>query len=198
MPRSSKTNSGKSQQVLRRSTRSTRGQLDPFLQANYLVGEAAGRASSAPRRRRATRTTSAAGSAADGDEEDDEEEEEGEGEEDDGEDEEDDGDGDDEEDAQTDSHDEIQDSIIVASQISQPNHVQQFPLQQQQVQQSQSISPVQVQQTETPAPANQPTAVQQDQTIMLHRVENFETILMILDQDPLFDGVPQDWSIPEL
>ncbi|KAF5666388.1 hypothetical protein FHETE_6272 [Fusarium heterosporum] len=208
MPRSNKTNSGKSQQVLRRSTRSNRGQLDPFLLANYVVGEAASRASSGPRRRRATMYTSTAGSAADG------EEESGDEEGDDDEEEDDDGEGDkedeieDEEEVKADDQDEIQDCATTASQISQPNHVQQFPLQQQQVlpqqvvtpatQQSQSGSPTQVQQTVTPALAHQPMAVQPDQTMTLQGVEDFETNLRILDHNPLFGSVPQDWSIPEL
>ncbi|KAM0561510.1 hypothetical protein ACHAPJ_003393 [Fusarium lateritium] len=58
----SKNTSSEDQQGLRRSTRSTRGQPNQFLQAHYLVGDEASRPAAAPKRRRPASTPSPAAS----------------------------------------------------------------------------------------------------------------------------------------
>jgi hypothetical protein len=167
MSDSNNTNSPKNQQVPRRSTRSTRGQPDPFLQANYVMGEAATRPALAPKRSRAARNAPVSGSAANG------------------------GDEEEEEDepapaaakprkvrhvdsvtAQANDDEDIQDCIHVAAQVPQPNPFQQPAPQQQHaflqqvpVQQAQPVSPIQMQQVAPQAPAHQPAALQPAQTM---------------------------------
>jgi hypothetical protein len=215
MSDSNKTNSSKNQQVPRRSTRSTRGQLDPFLQANYVMGEAATRPSPAPKRRRAARNTPASGSAANADDEEEEYEDEGEpapaaarprkvrrvdsvA-------------------AQANDDEDMQDCIHVAPRAPQLNLFQQPAPQQQQAflqqvpaQQAQPVSPIQMQQVAPQAPAHQPAALQPAQMMPQmvpghppygnngnqpsmrtpngQLVDNSELNSWILDNDPLFDS----------
>lgn len=194
MSDTNKANSPKNQQIRRRSTRSTRGQPDPFLQAHYVMGEAANRPLPARRRRRAARNnTPASGSAVNRDDEEEEEEDGDEG---------------------------MQDCIHVAAQVPQPNPFQQLAPQQQQVfpqqvpaQQAQPASPIQMQQAAPQAPVHQPAALQPAQmmpqmvpghiaygnngnqpalrTANGQLVDNFELNSMILDDDPLFNSFPQ-------
>ncbi|KAM0264216.1 hypothetical protein ACHAPA_008400 [Fusarium lateritium] len=216
MSDSNKANSSKDQQVLRRSTRSTRGQRNAFLQANYVMGAAATHPAPAPKRRRAARNPPASGSAAN----DDDEEE-----------------GDEYEPvlatarprkarrvdsvaAQANDDEDIQDCIHVAAQVAQPNRFQQPAPQQQQAflqkvpaQQAQPLSPIQMQQVAPQAPAYQPAALQpmpmMPQMVPGHiaygnngnqpslrtangqLVDNFALNSWILDNDPLFSSSPQ-------
>ncbi|KIL86739.1 hypothetical protein FAVG1_09995 [Fusarium avenaceum] len=189
-------NSSKNKQIRRRSTRSTRGQPDPFLQAHYVMGEAATRPPAARRRRRAARSnTPASGSAANRDDEEEEEEVE-------------------------DGDEDMQDCIHVAAQVPQPNPFQKPAPQQQQAfpqqvpaQQAQPASPIQMQQAAPQAPVHQPAVLQpaemMPQMVPGHiaygnngnqpalrtangqLVDNFELNSMILDDDPLFNSFPQ-------
>ncbi|KAM0249793.1 hypothetical protein ACHAP5_002662 [Fusarium lateritium] len=213
MSDSNKANSSKDQQVLRRSTRSTRGQRNAFLQANYVMGSAATHPAPAPKRRRAARNPPASGSAANGDDEEEEDEDEpvlatarprkarrvdsvA---------------------AQANDGEDIQDCIHVAAQVAQPNRFQQPAPQQQQAflqqvpaQQAHPLSPIQMQQVAPQAPAHQPAGLQ-SMPMMPHmvpghiahgnqpslRTANGQLVdksalnSWILDNDPLFRSFPQ-------
>ncbi|WZH47899.1 hypothetical protein QYS62_009062 [Fusarium acuminatum] len=210
MSDTNKTNSSKNQQVRRRSTRSTRGQPDPFLQAHYVMGEEATRPSPAPRRRRAARKTPASGSASNRDENEEEDEDElapaaarpkkvrrvdsvvA---------------------AQANEDEDMQDCIHVATQVPQPNPFQQPAPQQQQafLQQMQHVAPQ--------APAHQSAELQPAQmmpqmvpghiaygnngnqpalrTANGQLVDIFELNSMVLDDDPLFDSFPQGLAMAD-